>query len=521
MKNFRALLSRTSSTEVPSAATAAAPSSGRPQHSPPRSQLDSPLRRTQDCFPPPEQDRNLQSSPTGEEQSKPDMETAPAASTAAPSAAGGSTELPEKAVERSGSDAKGLKAPSSFFCPISMDLMADPVMVATGHTYDRSCIERWLAQGHRTCPATGVRLRHLELTPNFALRSAIQDWASENSVTLPNVNNPTQRTTTSSYRWEEDPNSRHILQGHDEIVWAVEVSDRRLFSASADKTIRVWDITSRRCEQVLEDHTRPVLSLAVAGRRLFSGSYDFTIKVWDLDSLERVKTLEGHKDAVRALEVCNNLLFSGSYDGTVKVWDIESLREVKTLEGHTGPVRTLVYSAGRMFSGSYDKTVRVWDVDTLQCLATLQGHSGAVRALAASENCVFSGSDDTTIKVWDSRSLTCLKTLQGHEDNVRVLCVGAGFLFSGSWDKTIRVWDLGQGFIQHRVLEGHLEAVLALAVGDNCLVSGSYDTTVRFWDLSTLRCVRKCDGHDDAVRVLAAADGLVFSGSYDGSIGVW
>jgi F-box/WD-40 domain protein 7 len=147
-----------------------------------------------------------------------------------------------------------------------------------------------------------------------------QDWASENSVTLPNVNNPTQRTTTSSYRWEEDPNSRHILQGHDEIVWAVEVSDRRLFSASADKTIRVWDITSRRCEQVLEDHTRPVLSLAVAGRRLFSGSYDFTIKVWDLDSLERVKTLEGHKDAVRALEVCNNLLFSGSYDGTVKVF---------------------------------------------------------------------------------------------------------------------------------------------------------------------------------------------------------
>ena len=39
-------------------------------------------------------------------------------------------------------------------------------------------------------------------------------------------------------------------QGHDEIVWAVEVSGARLFSASADKTIRVWDIESRRCEQV-------------------------------------------------------------------------------------------------------------------------------------------------------------------------------------------------------------------------------------------------------------------------------
>lgn len=55
-----------------------------------------------------------------------------------------------------------------------MELMSDPVMVATGHTYDRSCIEKWLAQGNRTCPVTGMRLRHLELTPNHALRNAIQ-----------------------------------------------------------------------------------------------------------------------------------------------------------------------------------------------------------------------------------------------------------------------------------------------------------------------------------------------------------
>lgn len=69
------------------------------------------------------------------------------------------------------------------------------------------------------------------------------------------------------------------MQGHDEIVWAVEVSGNRLFSASADKTIRVWDIETRRCIQVLEDHARPVLSLAVSGSYLFSGSYDYSIKV--------------------------------------------------------------------------------------------------------------------------------------------------------------------------------------------------------------------------------------------------
>jgi len=67
-------------------------------------------------------------------------------------------------------------------------------------------------------------------------------------------------------------------------VWAVEVAGHRLFSASADKTIRVWDIESRRCERVLEDHSRPVLSLACADGKLFSGSYDYSIKVrlWTL-----------------------------------------------------------------------------------------------------------------------------------------------------------------------------------------------------------------------------------------------
>ena len=50
-------------------------------------------------------------------------------------------------------------------------------------------------------------------------------------------------------RWSDRRRCRGV-QGHDEIVWAVEVAGQRLFSASADKTIRVWDIESRRCEQV-------------------------------------------------------------------------------------------------------------------------------------------------------------------------------------------------------------------------------------------------------------------------------
>jgi F-box/WD-40 domain protein 7 len=54
-----------------------------------------------------------------------------------------------------------------------MDIMHDPVVCATGMTYNRASITRWLEAGHKTCPSTGQRLRHLELVPNFALRCAI------------------------------------------------------------------------------------------------------------------------------------------------------------------------------------------------------------------------------------------------------------------------------------------------------------------------------------------------------------
>lgn len=71
-------------------------------------------------------------------------------------------------------ESKADQVPSMFCCPICYEAMGDPVVLVTGHTYDRECITRWIGNGHKTCPVTGVRLRHLELMPNFALRNAVR-----------------------------------------------------------------------------------------------------------------------------------------------------------------------------------------------------------------------------------------------------------------------------------------------------------------------------------------------------------
>ncbi|GKV34183.1 hypothetical protein SLEP1_g42584 [Rubroshorea leprosula] len=77
--------------------------------------------------------------------------------------------------------------PDDFRCPISLELMKDPVIVSTGQTYERSCIQKWLDAGHRTCPKTQQTLLHTALTPNYVLKSLIAFWCESNGVELPKM----------------------------------------------------------------------------------------------------------------------------------------------------------------------------------------------------------------------------------------------------------------------------------------------------------------------------------------------
>lgn len=75
--------------------------------------------------------------------------------------------------------------PDDFLCSISLELMRDPVIVATGQTYERSYIQRWIDTGNATCPKTQQKLEHLTLTPNYVLRSLIMQWCAQHNIEQP------------------------------------------------------------------------------------------------------------------------------------------------------------------------------------------------------------------------------------------------------------------------------------------------------------------------------------------------
>ena len=65
--------------------------------------------------------------------------------------------------------------PNEYLCPITLSLMKDPVLAADGHSYERTAISKWL-QKHDTSPKNGNKLEHLNLTPNHAIRSLIEEF---------------------------------------------------------------------------------------------------------------------------------------------------------------------------------------------------------------------------------------------------------------------------------------------------------------------------------------------------------
>ncbi|XP_028765462.1 U-box domain-containing protein 15 [Neltuma alba] len=78
-----------------------------------------------------------------------------------------------------------LVIPHEFLCPITLEIMTDPVIIASGQTYERESIEKWFESNRDTCPKTREPLAHLSLAPNYALKNLISVWCEENNFKLP------------------------------------------------------------------------------------------------------------------------------------------------------------------------------------------------------------------------------------------------------------------------------------------------------------------------------------------------
>ncbi|XP_073121091.1 protein JINGUBANG-like [Henckelia pumila] len=270
-------------------------------------------------------------------------------------------------------------------------------------------------------------------------------------------------------------------------IRAISGWGRFLFTSHGDGRIRAWDVPSAenfRSKKIAtlpgrsffkfpkkSSHQRknPISCLAYSNmeRLLFTGSWDRTVKVWQVSERRCVDSFIAHDGPVNAIVINqeDGCVFTCSSDGTVKIWrrvcgESSHILTMK-LKFQPSPVNALALSMSSqgncfLYSGSSDGLINFWEKERISGrynhLGFLQGHHFAVLCLVTIEDLILSGSEDATIRIWkreDGNSLhSCVAVVDGHHGPVKCLAAamegdemgGDLVVYSGSLDQTLKVW---------------------------------------------------------------------------------
>jgi WD40 repeat protein len=329
------------------------------------------------------------------------------------------------------------------------------------------------------------------------------------------------------------------LKGHADSVISVCFSPdgKRLVSASADKTVKVWDAATGQVVHTLTGHTGPVVRVCFSpdGKRLASASVDKTVRIWDTTTGQLVRTLEQHANPVTS--VCfspdGKRLASTSQsegDGAVRVWDSATGEEEFSLKRQGGFLAVCFSPDGKQLAAApVAGPVKLWDVDTRREAVTFKGN----RAIGLCFCVCFSpdgkqlaaGSLYFVVMVWDAGTGEVARTLQGHSNAVLGVCFSPDSkrLASASADKTVKVWDPATGQLVRTIEHAAAVSSVCFSPDGTRLASATMDGTVKVWPADTPPEALTLTGHSGAVYgACFSPDGKrLASMSSDRTVRVW
>ncbi|KAJ0400802.1 hypothetical protein ATCC90586_008089 [Pythium insidiosum] len=215
------------------------------------------------------------------------------------------------------------------------------------------------------------------------------------------------------------------LKGHSSRIWYVTSNGAgdRLFSASGDGTVKIWDVRHALTE-LSQDMLDYVGETTNDGHPAMTSFFSITTGENTNSSASRldlglsppgsecIATLgPGHGDIYSVnLHPSETHVVTGGYDQTVRLFDITTGSNIKTFRGHVASVCDVQFNrhANLLVSGSKDGTIRLWDILSGLCVHTLRQTLGEVTSVSLASNgfLLLTGSRNNSNRLWDMRMLS-------------------------------------------------------------------------------------------------------------------
>jgi eukaryotic-like serine/threonine-protein kinase len=291
------------------------------------------------------------------------------------------------------------------------------------------------------------------------------------------------------------------------IAWSPD--GKKIASASADKTVHIWNPTSKTPTLIYRNHSKPVSAVAWSpdGSRIVSGSWDTTVQVWNVKTGRKLLTFRGFSQEVSSVAWSpdGKIIACGSLDTTVQVRQADSGSRLFMYSGHTGPVHAVVWSpsnypspseggwriasaSGAAVNADVDNTVQIWNALNGDNPLIYHDHYYFVNDVAWSPDGkkIASASADTNVQVWNVSTGSNILTYRGHSNKVNAVAWSPNStrIASASDDRTVQIWDATTGETIF-TYQGHTKEVSSVAWSPNStrIASAGFDGTVHVWNV--------------------------------------
>lgn len=367
------------------------------------------------------------------------------------------------------------------------------------------------------------------------------------------------------------------FEGHQAAVQHVAFSPDGLFlvTSSSDQTVRVWDVTTRRCVNVLVGYSAPVKYAAFFQTNKWVATIDekSNVKLWDLDAGSLIKLDMGVNrewNPSVGFGPDGKWLACACGNGKVVLWDVPARKKVASyrcgfglmsmsvsLDGQRLAVASRLPNQVSILDRLTGETKHLWrvtqDVETVtfapdgqhvivtgerglaalvhaasgEVVAECEEHVGAVTAVShhPRRRLIATGDDSGTVHLWGTERFP-LRSIKAYDAPVscaafspdgRYLATGVRTREHPDTPAVIRIWNVATGEMV-KELRGHERTIWCLAwhPSGKRLASGSEDMTVRIWEPFEGQHLLTLKGPTDDVRSLSfSPDGRYLASSCD------